>query len=99
MGLAGPRFLGNPDFNVPFSFVFGDVDWVKSIDQEASARLIKERRDMVDSESIKQQYNYHLLPDSDHNMFYDNPMGLSNLLINELLQPAEPLPVLKAREY
>ena len=32
-------------------------------------------------------------------MHYDNPIGLSNLIINEFLQPDEPLPVLKAREY
>lgn len=30
--LGEDHMLSNPDFNVPFSFVFGDGDWVRSAD-------------------------------------------------------------------
>ena len=32
--------LGDPNFQLPFTIVFGDGDWVRSADQEFSPNLI-----------------------------------------------------------
>jgi len=34
--LSNQDKLGRPDFPVPFSFVYGDADWVPSVDEGAS---------------------------------------------------------------
>lgn len=74
MGLASATRLGNPNFTVPFSIIHGDVDWVKSIDNGAAENLIKKRHELCgDDEESKKLYNYTVLPDSDHNMHFENP--------------------------
>lgn len=30
-GLAGPNLLASESFRVPFSFIFGEIDWVKML--------------------------------------------------------------------
>jgi hypothetical protein len=32
--------LGNPDFQLPISVIFGDQDWVKDVDGGASLKLV-----------------------------------------------------------
>ena len=39
-GLSGPDQLASDDFKIPFSTTFGDDDWVKRLDREASPALI-----------------------------------------------------------
>lgn len=68
LGLAGPLRLANPEFTVPFSFVYGDVDWVASICKEDAIKLIEERKAACETEEMKAHYNVLTLPDSDHNM-------------------------------
>ena len=39
--LSNPEKLGRTDFPIPFSFVYGDDDWVPLTDDGASKRLIE----------------------------------------------------------
>ena len=41
MGLDHESRLGNEEFKVPFCIVFGEIDYVKSLDKGASEDLIK----------------------------------------------------------
>lgn len=43
LGLAGPLRLADPSFKVPFSFIFGDVDWNASINKEDAEKLVELR--------------------------------------------------------
>ena len=36
--------LGNPDFTVPFSFIYGSHDWVLNLDEGSSEILISEKK-------------------------------------------------------
>lgn len=36
--------LGSLDFQLPFTFIYGDGDWVKTADQGFSEQLIQERQ-------------------------------------------------------
>jgi hypothetical protein len=40
VSLSDPSKLGNPEFPVPFSIVFGDDDWMTSYDDGCSKCLI-----------------------------------------------------------
>ena len=40
ISLSEPSKLGNPDFSVPFSIVFGDSDWMTKYDDGCSKYLI-----------------------------------------------------------
>jgi hypothetical protein len=35
--------LGNPEFPIPFSFIYGSHDWVQNLDEGASEILISEK--------------------------------------------------------
>jgi hypothetical protein len=41
LSLSGPSKLGNEDFKVPFSIVFGDDDWMTNYDDGCSQALIE----------------------------------------------------------
>jgi len=61
--------LGNEDFPVPFSIVFGDDDWMTKCDDGCSKYLIKQKK----STSIGEMYRFIVIPDSDHMIHNDNP--------------------------
>merc|ERR1712093_746547 len=84
--------LGDPDFKLPFSFVFGDGDWVRSADQGFSPQLIEARQKLIPS------CGFHLVPEADHNMHMDNPMAFANAIINDIM-PELRLPVCTVAEY
>ena len=43
-GLASPERLNNPNFDVPFSIVFGDRDWLRGVDNGRSEQLIESKK-------------------------------------------------------
>ena len=72
--------LASPDFNVPFTIIFGDVDWVRRVDNDSSLELVQEK--------CRQGYygtGYTVVPGSDHNLHMDNPVAFANAIINFLL--------------
>ena len=98
--LAKEEKLGNPAFPIAFSFIFGDRDWAARIDGGAAPRLVQKSTFYEQPcllSGTKSQY--HLVPDSDHNMHMDNPLAFANLIINDLLNIGTPLPVLTVDEY
>lgn len=40
ISLSLPEKLGKSDFPLPFSFIYGDMDWVARIDDGASLKLL-----------------------------------------------------------
>lgn len=45
LGLSHKSRLGNPNFKIPFAIVMGDLDYVRSLDDEACETLIKFKQD------------------------------------------------------
>ena len=70
--------LLNPNFDLPFSFIYGDYDWVMNMDEGFSKLVVQKRQDPT-------KYKYITVPDSNHNLMMDNPLGLSNAILNEAL--------------
>lgn len=95
-GLAAKSRLGDEDFSVPFSFVYGDVDWVKSIDRGASEELIALKKQHVGSDNDN-LYTCIIVPDSDHNLHFDNPIATTNAILNIVL--GKDLPIKTRKEY
>mmetsp|Transcript_5603 Transcript_5603/g.9648 ORF Transcript_5603/g.9648 Transcript_5603/m.9648 type:complete len:88 (+) Transcript_5603:817-1080(+) len=69
--------LGKSDFPVPFSFIYGDQDWVKQVDEGSTERLL---------EKLGKREEMMIVSNSDHNIQMDNPDELSQLLIYKFLE-------------
>ena len=61
------------------------------MDEDFSRHLIYQRGNSPD-------HNWVEVPDSDHNLMMDNPLGMSNALLNEVM-PELRLPVMKGSMY
>lgn len=89
--LGSPKKLGRKNFPIPISIIFGDDDWALIYDQGASEALISKNQFNADT-GVKPPRGtwsrYYILPDSDHNMHYDNYIGLTSLIINDLIPEA-----------
>jgi len=69
--------LMDPNFKVPFSFVYGDeLDWVKKMDEGYSKYVIEQKNS---SDCL-----YTIVPDGSHNLMMDNPVGTANAILNSL---------------
>jgi len=79
--LEDPSKLANPNLPFAVSFIYGDNDWVGSMEQEAPQRTIDAL--LAGNNSVR----CHNLkcPGSGHNLHMDNPIGLCNMIINEFL--------------
>ena len=56
--------LGNPDFPVPVSFFYGDIDWMD----------VKGGQRVVDNNKFKGTKSHvYIVTNSDHHMYLDNP--------------------------
>lgn len=64
--LGTPEKLLREDFPIPVSFIYGENDWTRVVDQDFGKQI-------VDVNSHKGKCHFHLCPDSDHNMHMDNP--------------------------
>jgi len=78
LSLGHPDRLMNPELPFPVSFIYGDRDWVRMIDDDAG-RTICETNKHPSSK-------YHLVHTSDHNMHMDNPESFANIIINDVFQ-------------
>ena len=73
--------------SIPVSFFYGDRDWMP---KEGGIRVI-EKNPFKESHS-----HLHIIEDSDHHMYFDNPDEFSKRIIEDLenldeLGPSEPL--------
>ena len=80
---------------MPFSILYGDVDWLLSVDNGNSKRLLESKKTQFPDQ--ENEYKLHIIPESNHNLHFDNPQALANAIINDLL--GENLPILKPYEY
>ena len=69
MPLATPEKFLNPDFPLPISFIYGDDDWVKLIEEDTPDLIVKTNK-FENSKS-------YIVPTSDHNLHMDNPEALA----------------------
>ena len=78
--------LGNPDYPIACTFIYGDNDWVQNIDDQASLRLIQKSK-FYDAPCPRSntKSQYHLVPNAGHNVHLDNPFTFVNILVNDLL--------------
>jgi pimeloyl-ACP methyl ester carboxylesterase len=62
-------------FEMPISFVYGDRDWMTNVG----------KHDLLSTNPFLgvQSHNY-VLEDSDHNLFFDNPDGLVEIIRKDL---------------
>jgi len=89
--LSNQDKLGNPEFSVPFSFVYGDDDWVPFTDEGTSEKLVANNQFSKDSGNKSPAgtpSQYHICPSADHNMHMDNPIAFANIIINDLVEGA-----------
>ena len=88
--LARRDRLLNPEFQLPISFVYGDNDWVrKEVDLDLADRL----------KDINKNIKVYQLADSTHDMLFDNPLNLCNLIKNDLLGTELPVGSDETRKY
>jgi len=79
--LEDPSKLANPNLPFAVSFIYGDNDWVGTMEQEAPQRTI----DALLSGNNSARCHNLICPGSGHNLHMDNPIGLCNMIINEFL--------------
>ena len=82
--------LSNPDLPFGISFIYGQNDWTRVVDDDF-AKIVCEKNKFESSK-------FHEVPDSDHNMHMDNPSALAALMINDLLGLNLPVLTLKEQE-
>lgn len=74
--LGHPSKLANPDYPVPISFIYGEADWVRSLDEDY-AKIVVAASQFPESK-------FHLVSFSDHNMHMDNPIEFANIIISDI---------------
>lgn len=67
--LQSPDRLENPDLPFPISIVYGDKDWM---DSRGSRQIIRASKFHASGQS-----QLHVLPDSGHQFFINNPDGIA----------------------
>jgi len=76
--------LANPNFPIPVGFIYGDNDWVTNCELDAPQRVAEANPDKAKSHAL-------ICPGAGHNLHMDNPISLSNMIINELLGENRPV--------
>ena len=85
--LEDPSRLANQNLPFSVSFIYGDNDWVAGMEGESPQRAVDAQ---LTGPNALRSHNLKC-PGSGHNLHMDNPIGVTNMLINEFLQ--ENLPV------
>lgn len=70
--------LGNPECPVRFSVVMGESDWMRYCEDDYG-------KVCVDAQLKEKGSNFYICERAGHNMHFDNPKGLSDIIINDLL--------------
>ena len=74
--------LANPNLPFAVSFIYGDNDWVAGFEQDAPKRVVEAQ---LTGPNAARSHNL-ICPGAGHNLHMDNPIGISNMIINEFLQ-------------
>ena len=82
-------FLTSEEFKIPFSLFYGEFDWMKALNNGLSEKIIRDKN--------SSEYQYHIIPQSNHNMFSENPDALSCSIINDIFDLR--MAVLSSAEY
>ena len=69
--------LLNPNFKFGVSFIYGDSDWIRKIDEDAPDLIVSRKKHL--------KGKIHTLPDSGHLLHFDNPIGLARIIVNDVL--------------
>jgi pimeloyl-ACP methyl ester carboxylesterase len=90
--VGGPDHLGDTNFPVDVSYIYGekDSDWVRDMEEDFAKGLVDARLKANPSSKSK----FHICPTSNHNVHWTNPIGLAHIILNDLLETD--LPVLPA---
>ena len=75
--LGDPERMGNGDFKVSVTIVFGDEDYMRVIDGNDSMKLL--------NKLSNKQNNYYILNESGHVLNKDNTVGLTTIIISDTL--------------
>ena len=86
--LATSDKLASPDFAVPLVFVYGEIDWVKTMDDGAGLSCVT-----ANKKKHGDQSNHYILPKASHNLHIDNNKGLINIILNETIYKPGHLPL------
>lgn len=93
--LATEDKLLSKEFPIPISIMYGESDWVRGLESEAPIQICEANKFAATSENEEglMVSKYHLIPTSDHNLHFDNPIGLANSIINDVYNLKLPIPV------
>ena len=80
--------LGNPDIAIPISFYYGDSDWM---DHRGGRRVVDKNIFKYSNEATedKGMSQVHIINESDHHLYLDNPKELAGLMIADIFQAEE----------
>lgn len=78
--LGSKSVLGNSNFEVPTSIMFGEFDWMRKVDDGASQDVIERLKYKYGDQS-----NFIVCPSCNHDMNCDNPSAVSGSIVNDLL--------------
>ena len=63
---------------IPVSFFFGDKDWMRHLSKAGSLRVL-------DKNPFKGLHSHmHVIENSDHLLYFDNPKGFSDAILRDL---------------
>ena len=76
----------SPDFPVDFSFIYGERDWVRSLELEFATKCVE-----INGKKNNGKSQFYYVPDGTHNMHFSNPEALANIIKNDLLGTSLPV--------
>ena len=93
--LASPEKLMSSDFPIPISIMYGDTDWVGGLESDAPKLICDSSKYKGNSENDEGLLisKLHIVPTSDHQLHFDNPMGLANSIINDVYNLKLAIPI------
>lgn len=74
--------LGTPEFDLPVSFIYGDIDWM---DYRGGQRIIDKNKY---KDGLSQLY---IVSDCDHHLYLDNPKEFAQYIINDIMMTEQAL--------
>ena len=92
MGTANK--IGNPEFPLPLTFIYGEDDWVHHLEEDVSWKIMEKNMFYSEGDTSQGLTRSHVykLPTSDHNMHMDNPTALANTIINDVFNSGLEIP-------
>jgi pimeloyl-ACP methyl ester carboxylesterase len=73
-----PLELKMDNLKIPVSFFFGDKDWMRHLSKAGSLRVL-------DKNPFKDLHSHmHVIENSDHLLYFDNPKGFTDAILKDL---------------